>query len=197
MSKITEHIMETVRNSAEGTVISPKEFIHLGSRAAIDQAFSRLTKAGLLLRISRGLYTAPIKGKFGERPPAAQLVIKSIETRRGERLVSTGASAANALGFTTQTPTREILLTAGRPYAITLGKRQIEIRHAPRWQLVLPDTTSGLALRAIAWQGEESANETAEKLRNKLSSEDWRELQLVRARLPGWVAKCISESRGG
>lgn len=45
---------------AEGGLLSPKEFLHLGTRAAIDQTLTRLTKEGLLLRVGRGVYALPV-----------------------------------------------------------------------------------------------------------------------------------------
>lgn len=44
----------------EGGVLSPKEFLHLGSRPAVDKAFSRLAAAGKLLRVARGAYAVPV-----------------------------------------------------------------------------------------------------------------------------------------
>ena len=52
MNTLPETILRRARSFREGGVLSPKEFLHLGSRAAVDQAFSRLTKAGKLLRVA-------------------------------------------------------------------------------------------------------------------------------------------------
>lgn len=49
MSTLPESIHLHAQTLAEGGVLSPKEFLHLGSRAAIDQALSRLTKEGRLI----------------------------------------------------------------------------------------------------------------------------------------------------
>ena len=61
-------LTEVVKIIPEGSVLSPREFLHLGSRAAVDQVFSRLIKQGELLRIARGLYAAPVVNRFGKRP---------------------------------------------------------------------------------------------------------------------------------
>lgn len=61
--RIVQHAMKL----PEGGVLSPREFLHLGSRAAVDQAFSRLVKAGRLLRVTRGGYTLPVTSRFGAR----------------------------------------------------------------------------------------------------------------------------------
>ena len=59
MSHLAATILSAARTLPEGGVISPKEFLHLGTRAAIDQTLSRLAKEreGLVLRIGRSLYT--------------------------------------------------------------------------------------------------------------------------------------------
>jgi len=54
MSQLTENILSAVQSLPEGGLLSPKEFLHLGSRAAIDQALTRLTREGKLLRVGRG-----------------------------------------------------------------------------------------------------------------------------------------------
>lgn len=68
MSHLAENIMSVAQALPEGGMLSPKEFLHLGSRAAIDKTLSRLTQEGKLLRVSRGAYVRPHKGRFGVRP---------------------------------------------------------------------------------------------------------------------------------
>jgi len=70
MSTLPESIHLHAQTLAEGGVLSPKEFLHLGSRAAIDQALSRLTKEGKLMRVARGTYVCPVSSRFGTRAPA-------------------------------------------------------------------------------------------------------------------------------
>ena len=59
MSSLPQSILSHAQSLPEGGVVSPKEFLHLGSRAAVDQALSRLTKEGKLLRVARGTYVTP------------------------------------------------------------------------------------------------------------------------------------------
>jgi Family of unknown function (DUF6088) len=73
MKSLPETIVEHCRLLPEGGILAPNEFLHLASRAAVDQAFSRLAKGGELMRISRGLYVAPVTGRFGKRAPATDV----------------------------------------------------------------------------------------------------------------------------
>ena len=98
MNTLPETILQQAQSLPEGGVLSPKEFLHLGSRAAVDQAFSRLAKAGKLLRVARGTYAAPVASRFGSRAPATEKVVQALAEQSGEIVVPHGASAANALG---------------------------------------------------------------------------------------------------
>ncbi|MBB2671493.1 UNVERIFIED_ORG: hypothetical protein GGE44_001044 [Rhizobium esperanzae] len=76
--------------------------MHLGNRAALDQALSRLAERAELIRAGRGTYMRPVKSRFGSRPPAVEQAVEAVAQQRGEVIVSNGAAAANALGLTAQ-----------------------------------------------------------------------------------------------
>jgi hypothetical protein len=116
--------------------------------------------------------------------------------QKGEVAVSHGAADANALGLTTQVPVREVFLSSGPSRKLHLGKRIIDVRHAPRWQLSLGSSRAGMAVRAMAWLGKEHLGEVLAKLRQKLSSEDWEKLAAARASLPSWMAKAVGGAMG-
>ena len=86
--------MEYVNGLSEGTPVAAKELLHLGRRAAVDQALSRLVRRASLMRAGRGIYIRPVESRFGTRPPAASKVIEGIAAQRGESMVPHGAAAA-------------------------------------------------------------------------------------------------------
>ncbi|HEV2270268.1 MAG TPA: DUF6088 family protein [Steroidobacteraceae bacterium] len=192
MKSLTQRILEYASREAEGVPLTSKALLHLGSRAAVDQALSRLASTNRLLRIGRGLYVRPETTRFGPRPPLTENVMRGIEESRGETVVPHGAAEANSLGLTTQVPVREIFLTSGRTRNLNLGGRDVELRHAPAWQLVLAHRVAGAAVRALAWAGRERAREVVTVLKARLSPSDVRELLAARARLPTWVAREVS-----
>jgi hypothetical protein len=168
----------------EGTPLVAKELLHLGSRAAVDQVLSRLVRRDTLLRAGRGIYVLPIESRFGTRAPSTVKMVEGLANQRGETIVSHGATAANALGLTTQVPMRAVYLTAGPSRRLKLGAQMIEFRHAPIWQLIFPARTAGDVVRALAWLGPEKAGEAIQKLRAKLSASELKEVASVRSRLP-------------
>lgn len=194
MSQLAQAILSQAQSLPEGGLLSPKEFLHLGSRAAIDQTLSRLAREGKLFRVGRGAYALPVQGRFGVRSPSIEAVIEAIESTSGEIVVASGAAEANALGLTTQVPTREVYLTSGPSRRLNLGNREIELKHGNRWQMLLGKRPAGKAIRALIWLGPEQGSIVMEVLRSKLPSQEWDAIRQARAGLPSWMAKAISET---
>jgi len=197
MSPLAQHILAQTKAQPEGVLLSPKVFLHLGSRAAIDQTLARLARDGNLLRLGRGAYAAPVQGRFGARPPTFASVVQAIEAASGETVVASGAAEANALGLTTQVPTREVHLTSGPSRRLTLGKRAIELQHGNRWQMLLGKRPAGQVIRALIWLGPEQTPLALEGIKRQLSTHEWGALLKARTSLPLWMAKAVSEARLG
>lgn len=192
MSQLSETIIAHIRQQPEGRPVGAKELLHLGRRAAIDQALSRLVKSGVLLRAGRGAYVLPVETRFGTRAPSVEKVVEALSSAKGEMVASHGATAANALGLTTQVPVRAVYLTSGRSRRFKLGTQMIELQHAPRWQLALSDRPAGEVVRALAWLGPEQSERALKTLRRRLPPSALEEVAAVRSRLPTWMAEQIS-----
>ena len=193
MSQLAQAVLSAAQSLQEGGLLSPKEFLHLGSRVAIDQTLTRLTKAGKLLRIGRGVYALPVQGRFGERPPSTESVLEAIEATSGEVVVASGAAEANALGLTTQVPTQEVYLTSGSSRRLHLGRRQIHLIHGTRGQMFMGKRPAGKAIRALLWLGPEQAGIALQTLRSKLEEKEWEAMRSARTVLPSWMARAVSE----
>jgi hypothetical protein len=192
MSSLPKRITRLAAESPEGALLSPSALLHLGTRAAIDQALSRLARKGELLRVCQGVYVRPIQTRFGPRPPAVEKVIASLSALWGETIVPCGGAAANALGLTTQVPVRPVYLTSGPGRRLYLGKLAVELRHAPRWQLAAPHRPAGEVVRALSWLGPDEVEAGLGVIGRKLSAEDLRELAASRAVMPAWMAEPVS-----
>lgn len=193
MSTLPEAILLHAQSMPEGGVVSPKEFLHLGSRAAVDQSLSRLTKEGKLLRVARGTYVTPVSNRFGTRAPAPEKVVHALAAQSGEVVTPHGANAANALGLTQQVPIREVYLTSGRTRKLKLGRSEVMLKHAPLWMLALGAGPAGAAVRALAWMGPTHVGASLAALRRTLPPSEWRTLASARAVLPSWMARAIGE----
>ena len=194
MNTLPETILLHAQSLPEGGVLSPKEFLHQGSRAAVDQALSRLVKDGKLMRAGRGAYINPVSSRFGVRAPAPGKVVESLAAKHGDVMALHGAAAANALGLTQQVPIREVYLTSGRTRKLKLGRSEVLVRHAPRWMLALGNGPAGAAVRALAWMGPTRVDKSLMKLRSAMPSVEWKKLVSSRAMLPSWMARAIGEA---
>lgn len=196
MKTLPESILDHSRRLPEGGLLSPKEFLHLGSRAAVDQALSRLAKAGQLIRAARGLYLAAITDLGKQATPSMNKVVSALASKNQEEIVLDGARSAKMLGLSAQALDGNVFLSNGRTRALKVGDATAEIRHAPRWMLALGSTTAGAVIRALAWLGERRIGEVMERLRKQLTPIDWQALSSVRSLLPSWMALAIGREVG-
>lgn len=197
MQRLTESILEYARHLPEGTPVAAKSLLHLGNRAALDQALSRLAERGQLLRAGRGVYLMPVMTRFGQRAPSVEQAVEALATQRGEVIVSNGAAAANRLGLTTQVPVRSVFLTSGRTRTMNLGRQTVELRHAPRWQLAMPHRLAGQAVRALAWLGPEHAESALQSLKKTLPDTVFGELVAAAPQFPTWLARSLGKVAHG
>ena len=194
MSTVTERILSQAKTLPEGALISAKELLHLGTRAAVDQALKRLEQRKELMRLSRGAYVRPVATRFGTRVPAAEKIIASIAASHAETIVNHGAAAANALGLTTQVPTKLVYLTSGRNRCLHLGGQVVEMKHAPMWMLLPSHRAAGEVVRALAWIGQHGVAEALGKLKQTLPLSTVQELVTLRPALPSWMAEFIGKA---
>ena len=193
MASLPKRIMEHAEALPEAAPICPGTLLHMGNRLAVDQALSRLARRGRLLRVCRGVYMRPIETRFGVHAPSVEKAIAALSALWGETIVGCGGAAANVLGLTRQVPVRSIYLTSGPTRTLRFFAQIIQLRHAPRWQLVAPGRPAGLAVRALSWLGRHEIEEGLEAIRSRLSRDDLAELAAARAIMPSWLGEPVSE----
>ena len=192
MPSLSKRIMECAVALPEAVPLCPGALLHLGSRAAVDQALSRLARGGRLLRVCRGVYMRPVETRFGMRPPIVEKAVPALAALWGETIVPCGASAANILGLTTQNPVLPVYLTSGPNRRLRFDAQEVRLRHVPRWQLVAPYRRAGDAVRALAWFGPREVEDALAAVANEISDDDMAELAAARAIMPAWLAEPIS-----
>ncbi len=190
---MSKQIMEYAETLPEGSPLCPKDFMHLGDRQAVYQAFSRLTQRDRLMRIYQGVYVRTIETRFGNRPPDFNKVIEFLSEMWGETIVPSGGGAANFLGLTEQVPMHMVYLTSGPSRRLWFDALRIDLRHAPSWQLVAPNRPAGTLIRALIFLHSDEIDEALSKVVPRLSEADTEELLAARSILPEWIAKSLSD----
>lgn len=195
---LAHHILHRVRGHGLGHVFSARDFLDLGSRAAVDQALARMATGGQVRRIDRGLYDLPrAHPRVGLLWPSADDVARAVARATDSHVKASGPLAANALGLTTQVPAQATYLTDGPSRTVRVGRLQVALRHAGRTDMLLPDTTAGLAIVALRYLGREGvSSDVIARLASKLDDVDKQRLQRVRRQLPGWLQAAVDQLAG-
>jgi hypothetical protein len=180
--------MRRARAGGRGGVFTPRDFLDIAARAAVDQALSRLVKVGMLRRLARGLYDFPkVHPKLGPLSPTPDVVALALARETGSLLQIDGARAANALGLSTQVPAKSTYLTDGPSRRVVLGKRVVDVRHASPKHLIAPGSAAGTVVQALRHVGPTRATEVAQIATRLLSAHDKKTLASAAVQAPAWM----------
>lgn len=187
-ASVPDRVMKRVRANGRGSVFTPSDFLNVGSRAAVDQALSRLAKSGQLRRLARGLYDFPkMHPKLGPLSPAPDGVARALARETGSQVQIAGARAANALGLSTQVPAKSTYLTDGPSRRVVLGKRVVDVRHTSPKHLIAPGSPAGTVVQALRHLGPTRAAEVAQVAAHRLSASDKKILASTALMAPAWM----------
>jgi hypothetical protein len=170
---VTQQIVQRATAKGRGAVFTPSDFLDLGSRAAVDQALSRIARAGRLRRVARGLYDYPrIDPQLGPLTPSTDAVAQALARETGSLVQVAGAQAANMLGVSLQVPAQTTYLTDGPPRTVQIGRRVIRLKHASPKNLVAAGTNAGTVVQALRYVGQAAAPTLIAAARSKMSKQD-------------------------
>jgi hypothetical protein len=146
-------ILERIRADTPRKAWTPRDFVDLASRDAVDKALQRLTKAETLRRIDRGLYDQPGFNKLTQRPnpPDPRSVIDAVGRRDQTRMLVDGMTAANDLGLTDAVPAKIVVHTDARRRAIKLGNVTITFRPTAASKLFWAGRPAMRVVQALHW----------------------------------------------
>lgn len=200
MTGIAYKIMKRVRSRGRGKwVCSPKDFLDLGSRAAVDQALSRLAAAGQLRRVGRGLYDMPRISGILNRPAPANIdaAIAAIARRDNIRIMPDGLLAANQLGLTNAVPAKASYVTDGATKTVKIDGWTIRLRHAGPSVMHWAGRPAAPVVQALRWLGPRAAADArvVATLKRRLPDAVKRDLIRNSRYLPGWampIARSLS-----
>ena len=105
----SEQVADLVAALPEGSFVVVRDVD--GSRSAVESAFSRLSAAGDVLRVRKGLYWKGTTTPLGMSPPRTEEVALQLG---GAGSGPAGVTAANWLGLTSQVPATFLAAVPGR-----------------------------------------------------------------------------------
>lgn len=178
---------------------SAVDFADLGTRAAIDQALSRLARRGILRRLGRGLYIyprpSPSTGKT--QMPTADAVAQAFARKLGHRIQPSRPYAANLLRLSTQVPAKRVYITDGRTRVVKVGPHTLYFNRVEPSTLAAQGQVAPLVFQALRDIGKNRVSGAdVARLRQLLPEKDRKELLKNIRYAPGWmqpVLKAIAQ----
>lgn len=192
MASVADRIMQRVRTHDQGQwVCTPRDFLDLGSRAAVDQALSRLTKNSQLRRVGRGLYDWPRNSNILQQPAPVDLdaVTAALAKRYNVRLMPDGLVDANRLGLTNAVPAKASYWTDGVSRTIKIDGLTIHFRHTSRRIMQWAGKSASPVVRALHWLGPAVAqnSQVVSILQRRLPEAVKQNLRQYSTDLPDWM----------
>lgn len=185
-------IMARIKRSlgGPGAVVTPKDFLDLAGRAAVDQALGRVVRAGVLARIGRGLYHLPrVNPKLGIAvPPDPDDVAAAIGRQSGSPVAPSGAVIANRLGLSTQISAKPVYVTTGRSRTVRVGNQTLRFKRVSPRRLPSADAAVTRALQALHGAGPDPVDATIDAVRMTLTPRQRRDLAKHAKYDAAWVA---------
>jgi hypothetical protein len=195
MLSIVDKIKRRIYAKKRGWVFTPKDFIDLGTRAAVDQNLARLTKNGIIRRLDRGVYDYPlVHDKLGKLSPDVDKVAVAVSAKTNDDVFASGASAANFLGLSTQVPARPTYSTSGASKTVKVAGRTISFRHTRVPILKGASAKANSTLQGLAYLGKGNIDDAIiARCAGQLDDRDMRVLVNNKAATPGWLADVITK----
>ena len=191
-------ILAAIARQGHGSVFVPADFLHLGSREAVDIVLHRLVRKGTIRRLARGVYDFPQEHPvLGPLSPSADAVAKALAGRDRTRLQPAGAYAANVLGLSEQVPAKAVFLTDGPSRTVKIGPTTIQLRRTTAKNMETSGRLSGLLIQALRELGKEHVTpERREHLKRTLPADKRQELIKDLRLAPAWMHSIFRELAG-
>ena len=151
-----------INSLPRGAVFCANDVDDFGSRGNVDVILHRLAKQGAIRRLGYGLYDLPRNSPvLGNLSPDIKDVISAYSRRMGQIFVLDPLNSANALGLTTQVPSKLVYLTDGKSHVINICGVNIHLLHTCPKKLAGATVPAGIILQALRYFGPKGAPDTA------------------------------------
>lgn len=185
-------LREQILSSEDDAIFFRNDF-PLYHPESVGRILTDLTEEGELIRIASGIYIKPRMSRFGPVMPSIEHIVKAISIRDKAQILSSGETALNALGLSTQVPMSYSFLTTGSARKLTIGKRQVILKRGVPRNFAYKTQLIALIVQALRSLGE--ANITSIELeqirRLIMKEEDKQDLISDVLTMPEWMKRII------
>jgi hypothetical protein len=155
-------VRRTLTRVRYGTVLFTSSFPQFDLEY-VTKLLAQFEKEGLITRIAKGIYVKAKKTRFGVVYPSAFELVTEIAKRDKAKIIPTGETAANRLGFSTQIPMNTCFLTSGSSRTLSLGNRTVTLTHGAPKNFAYKGKLMPELVQALRSIGKNNITETVEK----------------------------------
>jgi hypothetical protein len=190
---IQQSIEEEIKRGPKNSIYVLADFYDVGNYEAVKKAVLRLTSAGKLLRVKRGVYKSLDYSSFLQQEVQASPleVAKKIARKNRWTIAPSGNTALNALGLSTQVPAEYHFVSSGTNKETELDNGiRLYFKHIPLKEIAGISTKSALIIEAIKALGRNGMNDSVRaKIASVLSPAEKERLARESRTSRVWVAE--------
>jgi hypothetical protein len=186
------------RLGGRGAVVTPKDFLEIARRDAVDQALRRLARMGVLERLGHGLYHYPgIDFTRGVAlPPDPDLIAAAIGRQTGSVVMPSCAPLARELGLRAKQSDMPEYETTGRSRVVRAGEQPIRLKRVSARRMPNATPIVACALAVLRDAGPDPGDTAIAAMRMLLTPEERTELLKHARSNTSWLAAAATRVAG-
>lgn len=156
MQPIEQKILSRIYGRGRGWAFTKTDFIADFGETNIHKALSTLAQSGTIRRVCVGVYDYPRQSQLlGQLSPDIDQVAQALARKFNWRIQTSGDTALNLLGLSTQVPGKWLYLSDGPGRRYEIGEQELMFRKSALKDTGFALRESGLLVPAIKALGKE------------------------------------------
>lgn len=195
----SRQIQERIRVAKYGTVFISADFADIADTETIRRNLNRLTQAGVLQRILKGVYEKPEYSEMLKEYVAADpdAVAKALARNYHWTIAPCGNTALNLLGLSTQVTAVWSYISDGPYKTYEWNSTKLEFRHRTNKEITGLSYMTALVIQALKTLGQTNVtSKTIQSLSSRLSEKDKIAMLREAAESTDWVYNTIRQIAG-
>ena len=171
----SKQIQEQIKAAAEGTIFISSDFADIADTETIRRNLNRLTQAGMLRRILKGVYEKPKYSKLLDEYVAAdpEAVANALARSYHWTIAPCGNTALNLLGLSTQVTAVWSYISDGPYKTYEWNSTKLEFKHRTNKEITGLSYMTSLVIQALKTLGKSNVTpEVIQMLSEKLTDKD-------------------------
>ena len=190
----SKQIQERIGNAVDGTIFVNSDFADIADQETVRRTLNRLTQAGMLRRILKGVYEKPKYSKLLDEYVAADpdAVAKALARSYHWTIAPCGDVALNKLGLSTQVPVVWSYISDGPYRKFSWDNITLSFKHRANREISFMSETTTLVVEALKTLGKEQIDDgIIVSLRNRLPKEEKKKMLEEATGVSEWIYAVI------